>query len=226
MLRNDGGSDPPPRSTSGWTRRAACTLQVGRRRRRAPPAARASARAPSLEHGVGVLGARSSRWATRPAGRLHRMPSGSGSVRWPALFGSPFFHPTVLFDRELVDRHGLRYDTRYEESEDYELWWRLLEATDGANLAEPLVLYRVHAGQATQRRRGLQRDFQREVATRRGSPTWHPMWRSERSGARVACRQRRRDRPRRVRSSCRRVSRTACRLRATRRGRRPRTGCP
>ena len=120
-----------------------------------------------LAGGVGIVGSAVLDMddAGRP-GALHEMPLDPVSVRWHALFSSPFYHPTVLFDRALVDRLGLRYDERYEESEDYELWARLLEATDGANLAEPLVLYRVHAGQATQRRRGLQRDFQREVATR------------------------------------------------------------
>jgi glycosyltransferase involved in cell wall biosynthesis len=64
----------------------------------------------------------------------------------------------------MLDRHGLRYDTGFGESEDYDLWTRLLEHGRGRNLDEPLVLYRVHAGQATQRRRDLQRDLQRRVA--------------------------------------------------------------
>ena len=99
-------------------------------------------------------------------GRAHVMPSGARAVRWHAHFGSPFLHPTVLFDRELVERHGLRYDERLAESEDYELWSRLLDVAEGDNLDEPLVLYRVHPGQATVRRRNLQRTFQHEVALR------------------------------------------------------------
>jgi glycosyltransferase involved in cell wall biosynthesis len=101
------------------------------------------------------------------AGRTHLMPSGSHAVRWHAHFGSPFLHPTVLFDREVLERHGLCYAERFEESEDYDLWSRLLDVADGDNLAEPHVLYRVHPGQATARRRDLQRAFQREVALRR-----------------------------------------------------------
>jgi len=101
--------------------------------------------------------------AGRP-GRVHLMPASPGEVRWAALFGSPFYHPTVLFDREALERHGLRYDAAFLESEDYELWARVLSVAEGANLPEPLVLYRVHAGQATRARRGLQRDFQRSVA--------------------------------------------------------------
>ncbi len=94
------------------------------------------------------------------------MPIGAISVRWAALFSSPFFHPSVLVDREALETHGLRYDSAYLESEDYELWTRLLLHAEGDNLADPLLLYRVHAGQASQARRGLQRDFQRRVALR------------------------------------------------------------
>jgi glycosyltransferase involved in cell wall biosynthesis len=99
-------------------------------------------------------------------GALHAMPTGPVPVRWAALFSSPFFHPSVLVDRDVLEQHGLRYDPEYLESEDYDLWTRLLEYADGDNLAEPLVLYRVHAGQASQARRDLQRDLQRRVALR------------------------------------------------------------
>jgi glycosyltransferase involved in cell wall biosynthesis len=99
-------------------------------------------------------------------GRLHEMPVGAAAVHWSALFSSPFFHPTVLVDQEVLDVHGLRYDAAYLESEDYELWTRLLAVADGDNLREPLVLYRLHPGQASQERRGLQQEFQRRVALR------------------------------------------------------------
>ena len=99
-------------------------------------------------------------------GALHLMPAGPDAVRWASLFSSPFFHPSVLVDRDVLDRHELRYDPGFPESEDYDLWTRLLASAQGDNLAEPLVLYRVHAGQASQRRRDLQREFQRRVAVR------------------------------------------------------------
>jgi glycosyltransferase involved in cell wall biosynthesis len=99
-------------------------------------------------------------------GRTHRLPGGGAALRWHALFSSPFFHPTVLVDRETLDRHGLRYDPAFLESEDYDLWTRLFAFADGANLAEPLVEKRVHAGQASLRRSELQQSFQRQVALR------------------------------------------------------------
>jgi glycosyltransferase involved in cell wall biosynthesis len=99
-------------------------------------------------------------------GRMHSMPAGRVRIRWAALFSSPFLHPTVLVERKALDRNGLRYDMSFEESEDFDLWSRLLEFTDGDNLPDPLVLYRVHAEQASQRRRELQRECQLRVARR------------------------------------------------------------
>lgn len=98
-------------------------------------------------------------------GRVHRMPVGARAVRWHALFSSPFFHPTVLVDREALG--DLHYDTSFAESEDYDLWTRLLATgAEGGNVPEALVLKRVHAGQASVRRGDLQRSFQRRVALR------------------------------------------------------------
>ena len=56
--------------------------------------------------------------------------------------------------------------SEFAESEDYELWSRLLDVADGDNLLDPLVLYRVHPDQASQRRRALQRECQLRVALR------------------------------------------------------------
>ena len=99
-------------------------------------------------------------------GPLHVMPAGAVAVRWAGLFSSPFLHPTVLIERDVLERHEFRYDERYEESEDYELWSRLLDVADGANVSIPLVLYRVHPFQASKRRRDLQREYQVRVARR------------------------------------------------------------
>jgi glycosyltransferase involved in cell wall biosynthesis len=99
-------------------------------------------------------------------GATHVLPAGAVPLRWHALFSSPFFHPTVLVDREALDRHELRYDPEFRESEDYDLWTRLFAFADGDNLHEALVLKRVHAAQASQRRADVQESFQRRVAVR------------------------------------------------------------
>ena len=98
-------------------------------------------------------------------GALHRMPQSPAAVRWHALFSSPFFHPTVLVDRDALG--ALRYDTEFAESEDYDLWSRLLATgAEGTNVDEPLVLKRVHPGQASLQRRDVQKSFQRRVSLR------------------------------------------------------------
>jgi glycosyltransferase involved in cell wall biosynthesis len=99
-------------------------------------------------------------------GSVHVLPAGPTPLRWHALFSSPFFHPTVLVDREVLDAHNLRYDLEFLESEDYDLWTRLFAFVDGANLSTPLVRKRVHSGQASVRRRDVQESFQRRVAVR------------------------------------------------------------
>jgi glycosyltransferase involved in cell wall biosynthesis len=97
-------------------------------------------------------------------GRLHRLPLSVTAVRWHALFSSPFFHPTVLVDREVLEQNELAYDASRLESEDYDLWSRLLTVAVGANVPEALVLRRLHAQQASARRRPLQVRHQREIA--------------------------------------------------------------
>ncbi|MFL5965570.1 MAG: glycosyltransferase [Gaiellaceae bacterium] len=97
---------------------------------------------------------------------LHEMPHGPTAVRWQALFGSPFFHSTVLVDRGVLDANHLRYDAHFGESEDFDLWARLLHIAEGDNVRDPLVLHRVHDRQASRRRANLQAELQRTVALR------------------------------------------------------------
>jgi GT2 family glycosyltransferase len=99
-------------------------------------------------------------------GMVHAMPATPIAVRWHLLFSSPFFHPTVLVEREALERGRFRYDPTFLESEDYDLWSRMLAEGEGANLSEALVLYRVHPAQASRSRRELQRSFQLRVALR------------------------------------------------------------
>lgn len=99
-------------------------------------------------------------------GTLHRMPTGPLAVRWAALFSSPFLHSTVLLDRSVLERHDLRYDTSFGESEDFDLWARLLSVAEGDNVQRALVLYRKHPAQASTRRAELQRECQRRIALR------------------------------------------------------------
>jgi lipopolysaccharide cholinephosphotransferase len=59
-----------------------------------------------------------------------------------------FIHPSVMFRAELIRSLG-GYDPHCHLREDYELWLRVARASDVANLAEPLVDYRLHDDQSS-----------------------------------------------------------------------------
>ena len=73
-------------------------------------------------------------------------PEDDLSIRWKCLLGNPFAHPTVMLRLDVIDEERLRYDEAYQTAQDYELWTRLLPVTRGANLAEPLLRYRLRDG--------------------------------------------------------------------------------
>ncbi len=97
---------------------------------------------------------------------LHLHDAGRAPMRWRALFSAPVFHNTVVLQRELLETHGLRYDASFGESEDYELWTRVLAVAEGDCIEAPLVLHRLHAQQASRRRSDLQRTLAEEVSLR------------------------------------------------------------
>ena len=61
---------------------------------------------------------------------------------------------------------ALRYDTAFLESEDYDLWARLLEVADGDNLPRRSSSTGGTTGQASERRASCSVDCQRQVALR------------------------------------------------------------
>ena len=97
---------------------------------------------------------------------LHLHDAGPAAMRWRALFSAPVFHDTVVLERDVLERRGLRYDTAYGESEDYDLWARLLTVADGDCVEAPLVLHRLHGQQASKRRGELQRTHADEISLR------------------------------------------------------------
>jgi glycosyltransferase involved in cell wall biosynthesis len=67
------------------------------------------------------------------------------SIRWTSLLANVFFHPTVMIRRAILTSFHLGYQLDFQSVEDYDLWVRLLEHTQAANLDRPLLRYRVHA---------------------------------------------------------------------------------
>lgn len=88
-------------------------------------------------------------WQTDADGeslRLQRCPETDLEIRWVSLLANPFVHSTVMLRRDALLQHGLNYDESFGTAQDYDLWTRLLRHCKGANLAEPLIRYRIRAG--------------------------------------------------------------------------------
>ena len=67
-------------------------------------------------------------------------PADNKHIRSYLLRHNAFIHPSVMFRRKLISQNPYRNFTHIE---DYELWTRLLQKCEGANIPEPLIKYRV-----------------------------------------------------------------------------------
>ncbi|MBB25757.1 MAG: hypothetical protein CME02_09590 [Geminicoccus sp.] len=83
--------------------------------------------------------------------RVSNMPLTHPEIRAQMLFRNPMYHPTIMVRRAALDQSGLKfkYDETFDTTQDYELWARLIQKVKFANMAEPLVQYRKHAGGIT-----------------------------------------------------------------------------
>jgi hypothetical protein len=86
------------------------------------------------------------------AGRAHdtiRYPETDGEIRSSILSWSCFAHSTVVMRASALKAVG-GYRRAFLHAEDYDLWLRLIEVGEAANLSEPLTSLRTHEGQVTQ----------------------------------------------------------------------------
>jgi len=91
----------------------------------------------------------------------------SGVIRVPLrsaeicvqLFGyNALCHPTVIFRRQLLLKHGLRFDPDAAHAEDFDLWIRAADCFPLANQSMVGIRYRVHPDQVTKRHGTVQED--------------------------------------------------------------------
>jgi glycosyltransferase involved in cell wall biosynthesis len=80
---------------------------------------------------------------------VYRNPLKHKDIKNEFLVNNPFFHPTVMFRRELADKGLFRYDETHFFEEDYELWGRLIPQVRCANLDQSSIKYRMR-GNSTQ----------------------------------------------------------------------------
>jgi glycosyltransferase involved in cell wall biosynthesis len=121
---------------------------------------------PIIESGVDIVGSGLLEFGAHPDDVIgtRTPPTDPAHIRARARFAVPFNHPTVVYRRALVKAVGGYTD--FALMEDYLLWGKMIVAgARVANVAEPLVKYRVGAG-AYARRGGLGQ-FRAEIALQR-----------------------------------------------------------
>jgi glycosyltransferase involved in cell wall biosynthesis len=96
--------------------------------------------------------------------RTVRPPVDPARVRATLPRANCIAHPTVMMRAEAVKAAG-GYRRAFEGAEDYDLWLRLLDVGELANLPEPLTGYRRHGDAAMLRR--VRRSALAELAARR-----------------------------------------------------------
>jgi glycosyltransferase involved in cell wall biosynthesis len=117
---------------------------------------------------IGVLGS-GMRYMNEVGKLLGEPPHFEGDlfIRWNLLFESPFFNPTVILRKSILDQNALSYDPScIHGEEDYELWSRLLLITKAENLPDILLYYRLHAQSLSQRSAPLQQESVVNISSR------------------------------------------------------------
>jgi hypothetical protein len=98
---------------------------------------------------VAVLGT-SCEFMSRDGSRRVAMPlpSEDADIKKTLPYGNCLAHPTIMMRKSaLLEMGGYRSVFLY--AEDYDLWLRMAERHALANLADPLLGYRIHSGQAS-----------------------------------------------------------------------------
>ncbi|WP_280178565.1 glycosyltransferase family 2 protein [Methylobacterium gnaphalii] len=78
----------------------------------------------------------------------YRSPLSNKKILDEYLVNNPFYHPTIMFRREIYDSGLYYYDESLRCEEDYELWGRLITEVEVANMDQSSIRYRVLGGSA------------------------------------------------------------------------------
>lgn len=84
-------------------------------------------------------------------GDFNYLPLTWEKIKKYSLLHNPFIHPSIMFKRELINEVGCYRNFKY--AEDYELWTRIIYKYPCANIKEPLLQYRVHSEQITDKKK-------------------------------------------------------------------------
>jgi len=90
-----------------------------------------------------------------------KQPCTNEELKIQLLFGTCFFHPTVILRTDLAKTHP--YPDNLVYTQDYNCWTNLADKTQFANLAETLLYFRTHTGQISSKKADLQTENARKI---------------------------------------------------------------
>jgi glycosyltransferase involved in cell wall biosynthesis len=80
---------------------------------------------------------------------ISKLPTDDMSIRALLFCHAVFCHPSVMLRKDVLEKSGLKYDKDFFGAEDYQLWIELLDYTQGANISQILLFYRIHTSNIT-----------------------------------------------------------------------------
>lgn len=98
---------------------------------------------------IGFCGSWVRRFGVNQQSQKYSRPVGPMRVRAFAVYDNPMVHSSVMLRREVLKYVDVVYRDDFAHAEDFDLWTRLLEYTEGDNLPEILLDYRVHSQSVT-----------------------------------------------------------------------------
>ncbi|MEY0935244.1 glycosyltransferase [Providencia rettgeri] len=89
---------------------------------------------------------------------LKKKPSSDTIIKAVCFFGSPFIHPSVMFNKNLI-KEELYYSNNFVHAEDYELWARLIANKELSffNIKDTLLKYRIVSTSVSRKYEGQQK---------------------------------------------------------------------
>ena len=91
---------------------------------------------------------------------ISRPPNGDAQLRESLERGNIFCHGSVMMRRDILEKVG-GYNEYFQVTQDYDLWLRISEQSEIANMDEVLYQLRFDAASMTRKNRGLQLSYRR-----------------------------------------------------------------
>lgn len=80
---------------------------------------------------------------------IQHLPLSNEEIRCVLFFNSPIAHPSVMIRKSVINEHNMSYSSSFKHAEDYELWIKIIEIAQIANLPDALIYYRQHSEQVS-----------------------------------------------------------------------------